>query len=152
MRPKSRQRLVDARRYASRALGVLERFGEGLAQDVDACMALERAVEVMGEAMRAMSQDDPEFHAAHRDLPWRETIRLRTKHGGTIVWGSAEEATVSEVPIATRLAYLDRLHTRAGSVEPSIGQAWDLRLDYLASRSAAETPANTMVMAAPSPD
>jgi uncharacterized protein with HEPN domain len=87
MRPKSRQRLVDARRYASRALGVLERFGEGLAQDVDACMALERAVEVMGEAMRALSQDDPEFHAAHRDLPWRETIRLLTKlaHGYTKV-------------------------------------------------------------------
>jgi hypothetical protein len=79
-------------------------------------------------------------------------IRLRTRHGGTIVWGSAEEATVSEVPIATRLAYLDRLHTRAGSVEPPIGQAWDLRLDYLASRSAAKAPTNTMVMAAPSPD
>ena len=85
MRPKSRQRMADARLYASRALGVLERFGDGLTGDVDACMALERAVEVTGEAMRAVVEDDPEFAAAHRDLPWREVIRLRTKlaHGYT---------------------------------------------------------------------
>jgi hypothetical protein len=79
-------------------------------------------------------------------------VELRTLHGGTIVWGSAEDATVAEVPIATRLAYLDHLHARTGSIEPPIGQAWDLRLDYLASRSAAVPSASAIVMAAPSRD
>ncbi len=85
MRPKSRQRLADARLYASRALGVLERFGDSLPGDVDACMALERAVEIMGEAMRAVSEDDPQLVAIHHELPWREVIRLRNKlaHGYT---------------------------------------------------------------------
>ena len=93
--------------------------------------------------------------------PWSESIRaidlegvdqglpvhLRTGGGGTIVWGGTAETSVAEVPIATRLAYLDRLHQRTGSIEPPPGKAWDLRLDYLASRSLGSGSASALALA-----
>lgn len=67
-------------------------------------------------------------------------VLLLTANGGVIVWGSPTPGSASEVPVATRLAYLDRLHDRLGSIEPPPGKAWDLRLDYLASRPQSSGP------------
>lgn len=59
-------------------------------------------------------------------------ITLRTVKGGRIVWGSVEPSA-AEVPLKTRVAYLDRLHSVVGSVEPPPGRDLDVRLDYLAT-------------------
>lgn len=74
-------------------------------------------------------------------------IRLQTVGGGTIVWGGTAATSVAEVPVATRLAYLDRLHQRTGSIDPPPGKAWDLRLDYLASRPEPGSSASTLASA-----
>jgi hypothetical protein len=59
---------------------------------------------------------------------------LRTRGGTAIVWGRApQSATASEVPVATRLAYLDRVHAAQGDLEAPAGRRFDLRLDYLAT-------------------
>lgn len=59
---------------------------------------------------------------------------LRTRGGTAIVWGRAlQSGTASEVPFATRLAYLDRLHAAQGDLEAPQGRRLDLRLDYLAT-------------------
>lgn len=59
---------------------------------------------------------------------------LRTRGGTAIVWGRApQSATASEVPVATRLAYLDRVHAAQGDLEAPPGRRFDLRLDYLAT-------------------
>lgn len=95
--------------------------------------------------------------------PWSESIRsidlegvdggapiqLRTVGGGLIVWGGTAASSVAEVPVATRLAYLDRVHQRAGSIEPPPGMAWDLRLDYLASRPDAAAIPSSLASALP---
>lgn len=91
------------------------------------------------ESIRAI-----DLEGVDRGLP----IHLRTVGGGMIVWGGTAEASVAEVPIATRLAYLDRLHQRTGSIEPPPGKAWDLRLDYLASRAMGSDPASALASAA----
>ena len=91
------------------------------------------------ESIRAI-----DLEGADRGAP----IRLRTSGGGTIVWGSTAATSVAEVPVATRLAYLDRLHQRTGSIEPPPGKAWDLRLDYLASRPEGASPASLLASAA----
>ncbi len=76
-----------------------------------------------------------------------EAIHLQTAGGGTIVWGTTDPVSVGEVPVATRLAYLDRLHQRAGSIEPPSGMAWDLRLDYLAARASHPDSAGALAAA-----
>lgn len=76
-----------------------------------------------------------------------EAIHLRTTGGGTIVWGTSDPVSVAEVPNSTRLAYLDRIHRQAGSIEPPPGMAWDLRLDYLAARASKQAASETVASA-----
>lgn len=59
-------------------------------------------------------------------------ITLRTVKGGRIAWGSVEPSA-AEVPLETRVAYLDRLHSVVGTIEPPPGRDLDVRLDYLAT-------------------
>jgi hypothetical protein len=84
-----------------------------------------------------------DLHGVDRGAP----IQLRTAGGGTIVWGTTDPVSVGEVPIPTRLAYLDRLHRRAGSIEPPSGKAWDVRLDYLATRTSTSGSGESLVSA-----
>ncbi|XBQ17091.1 MAG: HepT-like ribonuclease domain-containing protein [Oceanicaulis sp.] len=83
MNDKTLQRLRDARRHARLSLEALDRFGADLVTDVFASLALERSVEITGEALRAIMEHDPEFVARAPGLPWKPAIRLRTRlaHG-----------------------------------------------------------------------
>lgn len=83
MNPKTLQRIIDAHRHVDLALQAVERFGSDLAEDIFASLALERSVEVAGEAMRAIVQTDPDFVAQAPQLPWKPAIRLRMRlaHG-----------------------------------------------------------------------
>lgn len=59
-------------------------------------------------------------------------IALETVRGGRLIWGRPD-AGAAEVPVATRLAWLDALHAGNGSIDPPPARQFDLRLDYLAS-------------------
>lgn len=59
-------------------------------------------------------------------------IALETVRGGRLVWGRPD-AGAAEVPVATRIAWLDALHAGNGSIDPPPARQFDLRLDYLAS-------------------
>lgn len=85
MKPKSVQRLRDALEHARLSLEALERFGDGLPGDVFARLALERSVEITGEALRAVAETDPNLVEQTPELPWKPAIRLRTRlaHGYT---------------------------------------------------------------------
>ncbi|MGA0420592.1 MAG: hypothetical protein ACO3P9_11265, partial [Phycisphaerales bacterium] len=57
----------------------------------------------------------------------RETAR-----GGRLIWGRPD-AGAAEVPVATRIAWLDALQAGNGSIDPPPARQFDLRLDYLAT-------------------
>lgn len=59
-------------------------------------------------------------------------IALETARGGRLIWGRPDSGA-AEVPVATRLAWLDALHAGNGSIDPPPARQFDLRLDYLAS-------------------
>lgn len=59
-------------------------------------------------------------------------IAIETVRGGRLVWGRPD-AGAAEVPVATRIAWLDALHAGNGSIDPPPARQFDLRLDYLAS-------------------
>lgn len=59
-------------------------------------------------------------------------IVLGTVRGGRLIWGRPD-AGAAEVPVATRLAWLDALHAGSGTIDPPPARQFDLRLDYLAS-------------------
>ncbi len=83
MKPKTLQRLRDARDNARLSLEALAYFGDALEQNVFSSLALQRSVEITGEAMRAISENDPELVKQHPEIPWKQAIRLRTRlaHG-----------------------------------------------------------------------
>lgn len=66
-------------------------------------------------------------------VPGGGPVTLLTRGHGRVIWGTRGEGRVGEVPVGTRLAYLDRLHATSGSIEPPNGRLWDVRFDYLAA-------------------
>ena len=70
----ARDYLVDLHRHALIASQIVAgRSPEELASDHIAVLALERAVEIMGEAAGKL----PELHGKYPDVPWREMIGMR---------------------------------------------------------------------------
>jgi|GEM_PF-471576 hypothetical protein len=59
-------------------------------------------------------------------------IVLETARGGRLIWGRPD-AGAAEVPVATRIAWLDALQAGNGSIDPPPARQFDLRLDYLAT-------------------
>lgn len=66
------------------------------------------------------------------DLARGGPVAIETVRGGRLVWGRPD-AGAAEVPVATRIAWLDALHAGNGSIDPPPARQFDLRLDYLAS-------------------
>jgi len=77
------KRLADVREEAQFAVDLVNRHGAESSSDPTLRRALERACEIVGEALRALVAHDPEIAVEYPDLPWREAIGLRTKlaHG-----------------------------------------------------------------------
>jgi uncharacterized protein with HEPN domain len=89
-------RIEDALAAAEEAYALVADLDlAGFLADRKVCLAVERLLFVMGEAMARLS---PEYQAAHRELPWREAIGLRNQlaHGyfsieAAILWRTVRE-------------------------------------------------------------
>lgn len=80
MRAQIRKRLSDALNEARFAhLLVAERGVEAVAADPVARRALERACEIVGEALRAAIESEPAVVADYPGIPWKKAIGLRTR-------------------------------------------------------------------------
>jgi len=67
--------LWDMRRAAQEALGFVQGLDyDRFIADRQVRLAVERALEIVGEAARHLS---PEFKAAHPEIPWRDRIGQR---------------------------------------------------------------------------
>lgn len=100
-----RDYLDDMVRYAEIAVRLTEdRSLEQLASDERTSLALERAIEILGEAA---SKVPVEWRARYPDLPWREMIGLRHRlaHGcfATELFILHEVATMLLPPLLPRL-------------------------------------------------
>ena len=108
MNPKSPQRLRDARDHVRLSLEALEHFGDALEHDAFASLALQRSVDVMGEALPVISETDPQTVQNHPEIPWKPAIRLRTRlaHG----YSNIEMDFLSETVRAEFPDLLDKLN------------------------------------------
>ena len=69
--------LADMARYAETAVRLVGRLTlEELQSDERTSLALERAVEILGEAARRVPQD---WRGRLPDLPWREMVGIRNR-------------------------------------------------------------------------
>ena len=78
MQPEDRDTayLWDTLRYARTAMGLVNEMSlAAYLNDRKQQLALERALEIVGESARKLSDA---FRAAHPDVPWRTIIGLRT--------------------------------------------------------------------------
>jgi uncharacterized protein with HEPN domain len=103
-----RDYVADMSRYAETAVRLVEGTTlEDLAADERTSLALERAIEILGEAA---SRIPPEWRARHPDPPWREMIgtRHRLAHGyfATELFILHEIATLLLPPLLPRLREL----------------------------------------------
>ncbi len=72
---RDRARLGDMLSYAREAVRFVEgRSPEDLQRDVMLSLAVERAVEIVGEAAKGVSEAT---RAAHPEIPWRDLSRTR---------------------------------------------------------------------------
>ena len=101
MQPEDRDAayLWDMLSYARTAMGLVdEKSLAGYLNDRTQQLALERALEIVGESARKLSDA---FRAAHPDIPWRAIIGLRTilAHDyGSILQERLWNVAVGQVP------------------------------------------------------
>lgn len=80
MRTQIRKRLSDALTEARFAHELVTgRSADAISGDPVARRALERACEIVGEALRAAIESEPGIVADHPDIPWKKAIGLRTR-------------------------------------------------------------------------
>lgn len=80
MRAQIRKRLSDALNEARFAHELVTgRDADAIAHDPVARRALERACEIVGEALRAAIESEPGIVADYPDIPWKKAIGLRTR-------------------------------------------------------------------------
>jgi uncharacterized protein with HEPN domain len=112
-----RDYIADIAHYAEAAVRLVgESSLEQVQADERTVLALERAIEIMGEAAGKLP---PEFRSRHRDIPWPEMIgtRHRLAHG----YFATELAIlhrIAQVHLPPLLARLRRLAVEAGADHP----------------------------------
>lgn len=85
---KSDLRIADFLDHMLEAIGRVERYTRGITAEAFAADSLVqdatiRNLEIIGEAAHNVERTDPEFAAAHADVPWEDMylMRNRVSHG-----------------------------------------------------------------------